>query len=393
MRVKNLPPGVSEHPDRNGVIWYRPRVVINGKRMSLGLYTTPEEASGIRESTLKQVGGQQRGFTLVTWGERWLDARETDGVHRATENDRSRWNTHIATAPFATKPLRKIERIEIVRWVKQLIKTHAVRAKKFVKTGKVERRDLDRKLGRSTIVNALALLRRALADAADEGHVAANVAAGVRVPKIARTDETWTYLTAAEIEDVLAVTLTNEQRSIFIVATYAGLRPGELWGLRWADVRLDGDDAELVVRYSYRKPTKSGKVRRVPLLPRARAALESWRKERPAIGNALVFPADEKKTKDGLGGCHAKGFDAGWQNVKALAGIARRVRFYDLRHTCGSHLIQGTWTPEPMRLEDVQLWLGHASRVTTERYAHLSPDQIHAKVAKVNADAREKMKR
>lgn len=163
------------------------------------------------------------------------------------------------------------------------------------------------------------------------------------------------------------------------MAIFTGLRAGELWGLRWTDVHLDGDTPELVVRHSYRGPTKGGRVRRVPLLRQAREALTAWRVSAPGIGTALVFPADG-------GGCHAEGYEAGWATWGRRAGIERRVRFHDLRHTCGSHLVQGTWG-KPMRLEDVRQWLGHASVTTTERYAHLAPEGLAGQAREMDAAA------
>jgi integrase len=49
----------------------------------------------------------------------------------------------------------------------------------------------------------------------------------------------------------------------------------------------------------------------------------------------------------------------------------RHVRWYDLRHTCASSLVSGWWTTERWTLDMVKVYLGHASRLSTERYAHL----------------------
>jgi len=53
------------------------------------------------------------------------------------------------------------------------------------------------------------------------------------------------------------------------------------------------------------------------------------------------------------------------------AGIDRHVRWHDLRHTCASSLISGTWGRR-WTLEEVQAYMGHESRQSTERYAHLA---------------------
>jgi integrase len=270
--------------------------------------------------------------------------------------------------------MRRITRQDIHRWVKALLRAEPTTA---VNRGRGSRRTTERRkqegkrLSRQTVVNALALLRRALADAADEGLIPSNPALGVSVPRVARLDEPWTFLVAYEVERLLGLPLRDEQRSIFTTAIFTGLRGGELWGLRWRDVRLAGDRPELHVCRSYRGPTKSGKTRHVPLLAPALEALRAWKALRPGVGDALVFPA-------GGGGCHAEGFDAGLLRALRLAGVERRVRFHDLRHTCASHLVMGTWAPRPLRLEAVKTWLGHSTLTVTERYAHLGPDELHA---------------
>lgn len=56
-------------------------------------------------------------------------------------------------------------------------------------------------------------------------------------------------------------------------------------------------------------------------------------------------------------------------------GITRRVRFHDLRHTCASHLVSGTWG-HAWSLEAVASHRGHSSSATSRCYAHLSPDGL-----------------
>ncbi len=79
--------------------------------------------------------------------------------------------------------------------------------------------------------------------------------------------------------------------------------------------------------------------------------------------------------------------DAGWadrvrakgvvhKGWKTVAGITRRVRFHDLRHTCASHLLMGTWG-RSWSLDEVRAFIGHSSTATTARYAHLSADHLH----------------
>lgn len=96
---------------------------------------------------------------------------------------------------------------------------------------------------------------------------------------------------------------------------------------------------------------------------------------------------------------HGAGYDGGWRDkrartgevgkgglralvvmpgLKSRVGISRDVRFHDLRHTCASHLVMGTWGTT-WTLEQIRELLGHSTIRVTERYAHLGIDSIHAK--------------
>jgi hypothetical protein len=70
----------------------------------------------------------------------------------------------------------------------------------------------------------------------------------------------------------------------------------------------------------------------------------------------------------------------GINGYRMRAGITRHVRFHDLRHTCASHLVMGSWGITLSLLETAQ-WLGHTSLSVTQRYAHLCPDRLAARVA------------
>ena len=56
------------------------------------------------------------------------------------------------------------------------------------------------------------------------------------------------------------------------------------------------------------------------------------------------------------------------------------MRFHDLRHTCASHLLMGTWG-RAWKIEEVCAFLGHSDITVTQRYAHLSPDHLNRAAA------------
>jgi site-specific recombinase XerD len=63
----------------------------------------------------------------------------------------------------------------------------------------------------------------------------------------------------------------------------------------------------------------------------------------------------------------------------ALLSSAINYANHDLRHTCAAWLVSAG-----VLLTEVRDLLGHASVVITERYAHLSPDNVRAAVARLD---------
>ena len=349
-----------------------------GVQKSGGTYATEQEARSTLSAVLIGLAGANAApvgaTTLRAWGASWLDRREVDGI-RGIVQERSVWECHVVSHSIADLPLREITRRHVLAWLAAVRATHARVPKRgggFAVT--------DRPVSRRVVLHALHLVRGALHAARDADLVREDATLGVKLPRAqGRVDDPWTYLTAEEVTAVTSCeAIPSREREIYTVAIFAGLRQGELWALRWDDVDLDR--RELTVRRSHGGPTKSGKVRRVPILQQAVDALTSARSQ---TDGPLVFPGES-------GGRRCKGDDARWapqtrakgrtNGYRVRAGIVRRVRFHDLRHTCASHLLMGTWCPA-LSLPEVAQWLGHSSVTMTERYAHLAPERLSARVS------------
>jgi integrase len=284
--------------------------------------------------------------TLRGYGEKWLARREINGS-RSVDTEQSFWRNHIATAHFADWPLTRITRDDLKEWLDSLKKKRALERAAW-KPAEMGRRKSRRTLSWQTRVHCRNLLAKCLADALEEKLIQANPAVGIKIVNDNPTEEDWTYLTADEIEQVhTSKAIPAEERDIYLTAIYTGMREGELWGLRWRNVFLDEANPRIETRRSHRGTTKNRKVRHVPLFQPALEALKRQRARRSHAPDDLVFP-----TVTGLQ--RPRSDDAGWgdrikekgevvHGYKTLAGIARRVRFHDLRHTCASHLVMGTW--------------------------------------------------
>jgi integrase len=99
------------------------------------------------------------------------------------------------------------------------------------------------------------------------------------------------YLDAAEVGRLLAHAEEHGPPLVCaMIATciYAGLRRGELAGLRWRD--LDFAAGRLTVARSYRRLPKGGKIHHLPLHPELARVLRQWRERCPQIPEGLVFP-------------------------------------------------------------------------------------------------------
>lgn len=312
------------------------RMWVGRERITVGTFDSHHEAAQALDGMLAVLAEQTRhvGLTLARYGERVMDLRERSGF-RAVKSERTRWRNYVLPWPAADGAVHTVTTPMIRRWLADL---------------------REKGLAVQTRRNALNLLRVVLEHAVEDGYMADNPARGVRVHDAGRTDETSTHLTASE---AWALVLASKQDLAVVLALCTGARQGELRALRWADVDL-GDDPTVTLRYGAPgTPTKGGKLRVVPLLGLAVEALRRATRRGP-----LVLPT-------ATGGHRSLGHivDADeWRAWLAAAGIRRRVRWHDLRHTCATLLLSGAYGAACFA-DEVREWLGHASVTTTERYA------------------------
>lgn len=138
---------------------------------------------------------------------------------------------------------------------------------------------------------------------------------------------------------------------MIMLALNTGLRRGELWNLKWADIDLK--KKSLVVQG---KGAKSGQTRHIPLNKAALTSLKTFRGNVVPMRNRAVFGHHEFK--------------------KSFASLLKRAnikdfRFHDLRHTFASRLVIAG-----VPLNTVRELMGHASLDMTLVYAHLAPENL-----------------
>lgn len=359
---------------------FRVRVRVKGKKTG-DTFATREEAERQRALIAVRYRAAAEGapkkpevLTLAAWAETWLARRIELKDVRAPQRDAVRWARYIATTPLNAMPLVDIRAKHVAEWVDGM-----------------RRRPMARGPGRlmaATIRRTFVLLRLAMADAVRAEHIPANPCVSARLPRI--RESAWAFLSVEEIDRVHvgAPGCPEEARRVFQFAIYTGLRQGEILALRWGDVTLTGAVLEVHVQRSHDGPTKSGKSRRVPLLPRALDALQGQLAHATEAGDPtgpddLVWPSPwgfQRRPNDDFGWSTRRRRPGLPNGLREALGIARKVKFHELRHTCASHLVMGTWTKTPLEIAAVQAFLGHANIATTMRYAHLAPGFLHDRV-------------
>jgi integrase len=218
----------------------------------------------------------------------------------------------------------------------------------------------------------MSAIRRLAIEAADNGIVSPELAAGISRVKGAKRSgvRTGNWLTVAEAEHLinapnLSTLKGKRDRALLALMIGCGLRRAEIARLnfdyiqqregRWAIVDLVG---------------KHGRVRTVPMPSWAKVAIDTWA-ESAGINSGRVFRAINKGSRITHGSMTAQSI---FETIKHYAAqIGLNVAPHDLRRTYAKLAHKGR-----AALEQIQLSLGHASILTTERYLGVKQDLTDA---------------
>jgi integrase len=139
-------------------------------------------------------------------------------------------------------------------------------------------------------------------------------------------------------------------RALVLMAAFVGMRPAELYGLRWSDVDLREDEVRVERQYSPStrrfELAKKGQKRVVVLTPPAKAGLLGL--PRPVKVDELIFRGARGRPLTGRTQHYY------WNPVRCRFGN-RSMDFYDLRHFCAAWLFNDLELPA----QDVAHQLGH----------------------------------
>ena len=141
-------------------------------------------------------------------------------------------------------------------------------------------------------------------------------------------------------------------KNLVVVALHTGLRQANLIGLRWDWINFNDNTINIPAN-----ETKANTNHSLPILPHVRSILANVKGD----NSEFVF------THKGSPWAFGSSVTRIWNECQGRVGVKKKVRFHDLRHTCGTLLLESG-----KRLEVVQKYLGHKDQKTTEKYVHVT---------------------
>ena len=250
------------------------------------------------------------------------------------------------------------------------------------------RKKLDSGLSNRTVQLIHTTLRKALQQALSDGILPRNVCDAVKAPRRVRKE--MRPLRPEQARTFLEVAKGDRLHALYVLAITTGLREGELLGLHWADVNLEGGKLQVLWQLTRTKrglsftAPKRGRTRVVRLTDTAVANLKTHKtaqnEERLKAGSLwqdhdLVFTSTIGTPVD-VGNLTYRSF----RPLLKRAGLPR-IRIHDLRHTAAT-LMLGTGVHPKI----VQEMLGHSTITQTmDTYSHVLPDMQDQAVSAIES--------
>lgn len=333
---------ITSRRGKPGVYWVDPL----GKRHFV---TCADQAAA--EAMLTRLRGAEAptATTLAAYALPWLDRVKARSAPQTYTSYECKARLHILPAPFAHVRLIDLDRSSLKAWV-------AAQA-------------TDGKSSRFSIKTRVGILRAMLAEAVEDGLIPSNPAEHLiqamrlptKPPVVLRVDP-------EDAGRMLEAARRGAWPEPVVLMVHTGLRPGEAFGLQWADVDLDGRTME-ILRQMYPdgalvNQPKTAKGRRRVQIPASLAEeMRGWRRVQLESAmktgrHATEFVLGIEPNRVDSQRARARAMRALW-SASRVAGLPR-MQIKALRHAFASiHLSQGA------DLKWVQEQLGHATIKTT----------------------------
>jgi integrase/recombinase XerC len=237
--------------------------------------------------------------------------------------------------------------------------------------------EISRTLSPTSLGRKLASVRSFFRWLEERGEITKNPTLGIASPKIRRrlpgfldVDAAAAVVNAPVAGAAAAVSprateaMRRRDAAAFELLYGSGLRIGELVALDLEDVYLEREELRVM--------GKGRKERIVPLGSKALAALRGYLELRPELASRAV-PAVARALLIGERGTRlgARRLQTLLRRYGTLVAGRPDLHPHALRHSCATHMLEGG-----ADLRAIQELLGHSSLATTQRYTHLSLEQL-----------------
>jgi integrase/recombinase XerC len=233
--------------------------------------------------------------------------------------------------------------------------------------------ELSRRLSPPTLARRLSSVRAFFAWLEREGLARDNPASLLKSPKLRK--KLPKFLSADQAGEVVEAPLAGgnseparlRDAALLEVLYGSGLRVSELVGLDLDHLMLEREEVRVL--------GKGKKERVVPIGSKARSALYAYLERRPELRHPRTGRQDERSLFLGRHGTRlgVRRVQTLVQRYGALGAGRGDLHPHALRHSCATHLLEGG-----ADLRAIQELLGHTSLATTQRYTHVSLDQLVA---------------
>lgn len=369
-----------EHPTRrNGIQpdrYYSIRFYLNGKQIEEGLGWATEgwtaEKANVERAKLREAArlGKAAPKTLA-------EKREAEAARQRAEKEAAERATAeaITFEDFfendyfpTTERLRNYKTIRAYykNWIKPCIGHMEMRNVGSLDLERIRKKMEQKGRAVKTIHSVMAIIQRVFTVAEEYGkfHGKNPVKNGIK-KKLKFDNRRIRFLTRDEVEMILAECNRrnlDDLLDLILASLHTAARAGELFRLEWSDINYE---SRII---SFRDP-KNIVTKHTPI---SETLWEIFQRRKEESTSVFVFPARGGKQRNEVSNSFAR-------IVKYLGlnnGITdRRMRvvFHSLRHTAASWMV-GNGIP----LYTVQRYLGHSQIALTERYSHLSDDNLRA---------------
>lgn len=355
---------------QEGENWVAAVTLPTGKRVKRRRRTKKEANDALLELINQRASGSVNPstITVATLLDKWMKNRVVGrGKKQTTADVYKKISDNIIKPTLGKVKVANLSIITIEGWVMEL-------------------KESDMGLSANRINHAVRVLGTALSYAIKIGIINSNPCH--HVDKLDHTPKDIEVFTEQEVDEILAFAESCPYRVVYHLGLQAGMRIGEILGLKWTDIDLDGPVP--MIQISRTRSEVGGKV--FDDAPKTAKSARTIEIPDPVVDVLVDHMVKARQSRSRLGEfgeyvvtstknarVSTSAIYYNWRMLLERAGLPYRS-FHTCRHTYASYLLSAN---VPVKI--VSMMLGHANPMITMRvYAHMMPNDQKIAVGVIN---------